>query len=568
MAIPTRDEPEATIPAMEPVAATEVSPERFEDSTRIAERFVDNIETVVYGKRDEIKLVLTALMCGGHVLLEDVPGTAKTVLARAIAGTHRGRDAVSHPVHAGPAADRRHGPLDLRPEDARLRVPPGPDLRQRRPRRRDQPSHAEDAVRAARGDGGAPGDGRRSRRASCRYPFLLLATENPIEYEGTFPLPEAQLDRFFLRTALGYPGIEDELRILEQQRFTHPLEDLEPVVALDDIHELREAAARRSTSTTCSIAGSSSSCARPASQESVVIGSSVRGSLALERAARAWALSTAAAMSSPRTSSGSSCRSSRTGSSSRRASSHAPARRGGRHAIDEFRPAASSWRRARDQRTTRSSSGPGPVGRASPRWPSARLTFPLVPRRRVIGLSFGTMRSLRRGSGTDIAGSRPYRPGDAIDAIDWAASARLSTAREADEFVVRERFAEEAPKIVARLRPAPEMAYFARPLPWLDKPEAMRTVVELVLASAGAAGGFVGYLDFARRRRALAAAEGRAQAARRSATSGSSRPSSAPVGLARALDRASLGAASRGECRDVRLRPLRLHPVAGRGDSG
>ena len=127
----------------------------------------------------------------------------------------------------------------------------------------------------------------------------------------------------------------------------------------------------------------------------------------------------------------------------------------------------------------------------------ARLTFPLVPRRRVIGLSFGTMKSLRRGSGTDVAGSRPYRPGDDMDSIDWAASARLSTARGADEFVVRERFAEEAPKIVIVCDRRPEMACYGPPLPWLDKPRAMRTVVELVLASAGAAGGFVGYLDYA-----------------------------------------------------------------------
>jgi len=102
------------------------------------------------------------------------------------------------------------------------------------------------------------------------------------------------------------------------------------------------------------------------------------------------------------------------------------------------------------------------------------------------------MKSLRRGSGTDVAGSRPYRPGDDMDSIDWAASARLSTARGADEFVVRERFAEEAPKIVIVCDRRPEMACYGPPLPWLDKPKAMRTVVELVLASAGVAGGFVG----------------------------------------------------------------------------
>ena len=126
----------------------------------------------------------------------------------------------------------------------------------------------------------------------------------------------------------------------------------------------------------------------------------------------------------------------------------------------------------------------------------ARLTFTLVPRRRVMGPSFGTMRSLHRGAGTDVAGSRPYRPGDAMDAIDWAASARLSTAKSSDEFLVRERFAEEAPKVVIVSDRRPSMGYFSSPLPWLDKPRAIRSIVELVLASAGVAGGFVGYLDY------------------------------------------------------------------------
>lgn len=125
----------------------------------------------------------------------------------------------------------------------------------------------------------------------------------------------------------------------------------------------------------------------------------------------------------------------------------------------------------------------------------ARLTFPLVPRRGVIGVSYGAMRSLRRGVGSDVAGSRPYLPGDDMDAIDWAASARLSTARSADEFVVRERFAEEAPRVVVVCDRRPAMACFQEPLPWLDKPRAMRALFEIVLQSTAAAGGFVGYLD-------------------------------------------------------------------------
>lgn len=127
----------------------------------------------------------------------------------------------------------------------------------------------------------------------------------------------------------------------------------------------------------------------------------------------------------------------------------------------------------------------------------ARLTFPLVPRRKMIGLSYGTMTSLRRGTGSDITGSRPYRPGDDVRAIDWAASARLSSARSSDEFIVRERYAEEAPKVVVVCDRRPEMAHFAPPFPWLDKSHVTRHTIELILGSTSAMGGFAGYLDFA-----------------------------------------------------------------------
>jgi uncharacterized protein (DUF58 family) len=114
----------------------------------------------------------------------------------------------------------------------------------------------------------------------------------------------------------------------------------------------------------------------------------------------------------------------------------------------------------------------------------------------MMGLSFGTMRSVRRGTGTDVAGSRPYRPGDDVRAIDWAASARMSAARQADEFVVREHFAEEAPRVVIVCDRRPGMDAFGSPLPWLDKAAAMRQAAELIIESALIVGGFVGYLDY------------------------------------------------------------------------
>jgi uncharacterized protein (DUF58 family) len=125
------------------------------------------------------------------------------------------------------------------------------------------------------------------------------------------------------------------------------------------------------------------------------------------------------------------------------------------------------------------------------------MTFPLIPRDQLIGLSFGTMRSLRRGGGTDVAGSRPYVTGDDTRAIDWASSARFSSARQSDEFIIRERYAEESPKVVLVCDRRPGMVGFAPPLPWLEKAAAMRRAAELVIQSTLLVGGFVGYLDYA-----------------------------------------------------------------------
>jgi uncharacterized protein (DUF58 family) len=130
---------------------------------------------------------------------------------------------------------------------------------------------------------------------------------------------------------------------------------------------------------------------------------------------------------------------------------------------------------------------------------SSGQTFQLISRRRLIGLTHGTMRSVRRGRGTEVAGSRPYRPGDDIRTIDWGASARLSSARGSDEFVVRERYADEGPRVVLVVDRSPGMRFFASPLPWLDKTAAMHQVSEIVVGSALQAGGFVGYVDYAER---------------------------------------------------------------------
>ena len=121
--------------------------------------------------------------------------------------------------------------------------------------------------------------------------------------------------------------------------------------------------------------------------------------------------------------------------------------------------------------------------------------FPLIPRRRVLGLPFGGLHSMRRGLGSDVAGSRPYQPGDDVDKIDWYASARLSLARGSEEFIVREHFADEAPRVVVLCDRRPSMSLFPEGWPWLSKPEAVRNAVTLIGASATAARGLLGYFD-------------------------------------------------------------------------
>lgn len=123
--------------------------------------------------------------------------------------------------------------------------------------------------------------------------------------------------------------------------------------------------------------------------------------------------------------------------------------------------------------------------------------FPLVPRRRVIGLAFGGVRSARRGTGSDVAGSRQYRSGDDVAWIDWAASARLSAARDEDEFVVRELFADEAPRVVVLADRRPSMGIGSSPVRPLDKPAALLEILELVGESARVARSLTGYLDYA-----------------------------------------------------------------------
>ena len=261
---------------------------RLARAAEIAERFVDRIETVVHGKRERIQLVLTALACGGHVLFEDVPGTAKTVLARALAQTIEGAtpariqctpDLQPTDVTGLSVFDQRVRDFEFRPGPIFANVVLVDEINRAMPK-------TQSALLEAMAERQVTVDGV---TRVLPDPFLLLATENPIEHEGTFPLPEAQLDRFFVRTALGYPGRADERRIIREQRHGHPLALLESVVGLEEIRELQVAV--EDVYVDELVESWVVDLVRATRElEQVAIGASVRGSLALERAARAWAL--------------------------------------------------------------------------------------------------------------------------------------------------------------------------------------------------------------------------------------------------------------------------------------
>jgi len=254
----------------------------------VAERFLENIETVVHGKTEEIKLVLAALACQGHVLFEDVPGTAKTVLARAIAGSIEGAtpsriqctpDVQPTDVSGLSVFNQQTRDFEFRPGPIFANVVLVDEINRAMPK-------TQSALLEAMAERQVTVDGVTLKLPA---PFLLLATENPIEHEGTFPLPEAQLDRFFLKTSLGYPSARDELRILDDQREEHPLARLRAVIGVEEVLELQHAVAE------VYIDGLIQEwiidVVRATRELDVIaIGSSVRGSLALERAARAWAL--------------------------------------------------------------------------------------------------------------------------------------------------------------------------------------------------------------------------------------------------------------------------------------
>jgi MoxR-like ATPase len=254
----------------------------------VARRLTENIERIVLGKHEEVVLVLAALISGGHVLLEDVPGTAKTILARAIAQTVDGAsfariqctpDLQPTDVTGLSIFDQKTREFEFHPGPVFATIVLVDEINRAMPR-------TQSALLEAMAERQVTVDGV---TRTLPDPFLVIATENPIEHEGTFPLPEAQLDRFALRSGLGYPARDDEVSVVLAQRHGHPLAALQPTVTANELVQLRRAVEDVYIDEV--IIGWTVDLVRATRMvEGLEVGASVRGSLTLERTARAWAL--------------------------------------------------------------------------------------------------------------------------------------------------------------------------------------------------------------------------------------------------------------------------------------
>jgi len=209
------------------------------DIEETANRIVENVERVIVGKKSEVQLTVLGLLVQGHMLIEDVPGVGKTVLAKSLSksvGCEFQRiqftpDMLPSDVTGVSIFNQKNREFEFRPGPIHAQIVLVDEINRATPK-------TQSALLEAMEERQVTVDGH---TYPLTPPFMVLATQNPIEYEGTFPLPEAQLDRFMLRIHLGYPNKEQEIEILDRQQHKHPIDDLEQVVSVDELLTVQQA---------------------------------------------------------------------------------------------------------------------------------------------------------------------------------------------------------------------------------------------------------------------------------------------------------------------------------------
>lgn len=256
------------------------------DVANTAAKIVANMEKVIIGKRPQLALALSAYLCEGHILLEDVPGVAKTMFARALAksvGCTFKRlqctpDLLPTDVTGVSVFNQKTTEFEFRPGPVFAQTLLADEINRATPR-------TQAALLEAMGERRVSVDGQ---TYVLKPPFLVIATQNPVDQEGTFPLPEAQLDRFLIRLSLGYPSFEEEAKMLVRLQKGHPIDDLQPVVSADQVIACQDSIREvhvdaKLTKYILEIIHSSRE------HEDVLLGGSPRASIALFRCAQALA---------------------------------------------------------------------------------------------------------------------------------------------------------------------------------------------------------------------------------------------------------------------------------------